>query len=280
MIKNTLKTIALTVLLGTMCSAATLATVNGTKITSEEVYKELMEGTQGSFNELPKEKQEEVHQRLMSEMIMLELIYDDAKKSGVLESKEYKEELENVLKRIKKRLVAKIWEKKQFDEVAISEKELKDYYDEHSQEIVEKPKAHARHILVQTEAKANELISRLTSLSGEKLKTKFIELAIAESVGPSAPKGGDLGFFPEGQMVPEFNDAAFKMEVGTITTSPVQSQFGYHIIYLEEKKEGRKLSYEEVKGFIEQQVKVEKFKAVMNDKMKSLKESAKITYGE
>ena len=81
-------------------------------------------------------------------------------------------------------------------------------------------------------------------------------------------------------MVPAFNDAAFAMKQGTITTTPVKSQFGYHIIYLEDKKEGKKLGYDEVKNFIEQRLKMDAFKAHMEKKMEALKKEAKITFAK
>ena len=87
-------------------------------------------------------------------------------------------------------------------------------------------------------------------------------MAKANSTGPSAPKGGDLGTFTQGQMVPAFDKAVFGMDVGTITTTPVKSEFGYHIIYLKEKKSARTLSLDEVKSFIEQRLKMDKFKTV------------------
>ena len=278
--KATRKILALTTLLGSMAAAATVATVNGKAITSDEVNKVLMEGTQGRFDSLPKDKQDELRTRIIDGMITQELVYADAIKDGVLETQEYKEELAAVLERLKMQLAAKVWEQQQFDKVLVSEKETRAYYDQNAEEFLEKEKVHARHILVKTETKANELIAELKKYSGGALQGKFVELAKKESTGPSGPKGGDLGYFPQGQMVPEFNDAVFSMSVGTITTSPVKSQFGYHIIFLEDKKSGKKLSFDEVKGFIDQRLRIDKFKTVMDAKMTSLKENAKITYGE
>ena len=76
-------------------------------------------------------------------------------------------------------------------------------------------------------------------------------------------------------MVPEFNEKVFSMKVGTIS-KPVKTQFGYHVIYLEEKNKAKNLSFKEVKAFIEQRLKMEKFKESMKDKMKSLQAKAKI----
>lgn len=276
---TTLKALALTALIGSMAYAATVVTVNGKAISDEEINRVLMEGTQGRFDQLPKEKQDELRKRITDGLVTQELVYQDAKKNGVLKSKEYQDERAAMMQRIDRQLAAKVWEKQQFDKVTVSDKEVKAYFDNNPQEFVEKEKVHARHILVKTESKAKELIDQLKTLKGDALKKKFIELAKTESTGPSGPKGGDLGFFPQGQMVPAFNDVVFKMDVGTISMTPVKSQFGYHVIYLEEKKPGKQLTFDEVKSFIDQRLKIEKFKKDMEVKMKSLKDAAKITSG-
>lgn len=278
--KLALKLLVSTALLSSMAAAAVVATVNGTKITTDEVNQVLMEGTQGRFNTLPKPKQDELRQRIIEGMIAQELVYADAKKSGVLQSKEYKAELKEVMKRVEKQLASKVWEKQQFDKIKLSDKEIRAYYDSHTNEFVEKEKVHARHILVKSEDEAKKIIASLKGKSGEALKAAFIENAKKFSTGPSGPKGGDLGSFPRGQMVPEFNDKVFTMKVGTITDEPVKTQFGYHIIYLEDKVNGRELGFNDVKTFIEQKLKMEKFKAAMEKKMQSIKAKAKITYGK
>ncbi len=278
--KFALTAFAAATLISVSATAGVLATVNGKAITTEEVNAVLMEGTQGRFQTLPKEKQDELLKRVVDGMITQELVYSDAQKTGVLDTQEFKDERKVLLKRIDKQLAAKIWEKQQFDKIVVPEKELKAYYDSHTEEFVEKEKVHARHILVKTDTEANAIEKKLQGLKGDALKTKFIELAKSESTGPSGPKGGDLGSFAQGQMVPEFNEAVFKMKVGTITDTPVKTQFGYHIIYLEEKKEGKKMSYDEVKTFIEQRIKTEEFRTLIEEKMKTLKDAAKITFGQ
>ena len=262
-------------------SAETIATVDGYNISTEEVNAVLMEGTQGRFNTLPADKQLELRNRVVDGMIQQELIYKDAVKSGVLNSATYKEERAKVLERIEKQLAAKVWEKEQFEKIKLADGEVKKYYDSHASEFIDKEQVHARHILLKDKDKATAITNTLVMLTApDKLKEKFIEIAKKESTGPSGPKGGDLGFFPQGQMVPEFNDAVFAMKVGTITPTPVKTQFGYHIIFLEEKKVGKKQSFADVKGFIEQRLKMEKFKTVMEAKMKSLQDGAKITFAK
>jgi parvulin-like peptidyl-prolyl isomerase len=264
----------------TSASAAVLATVNGDEITSDEVNKVLMEGTQGRFDTLPADKQNELRQRIIEGMIAQELVYDDAQRTGVLDTKEYKQELEALVSRLKVQLAAKVWEQQQFEAIKVDAKEVKAYYDANPDEFVDKEKIRARHILVKSEAEAQAIIKGLKGLSGDKLRNEFIAQAKSKSTGPSAAKGGDLGYFPRGQMVPSFNDAAFAMKEGTISSAPVQSQFGFHVIYIEDKKPAKKLGFDEVKNFIEQRLKMDKFKATMEKKMSNLREKAKIIYAK
>ncbi len=271
------KTLVSTLLLTcTLASAQTLVTVNGTQITQEEVDSALMNATQGRFNEVPAEKQAEFRKQVLQQLIAKELVYQDAVKTKVLESKEFKNEFEKVQENIKKELAVQVWQKRELDKVNVADKELKEYYDKNKEEFNEKESVRARHILVKTETEAMGIINDLKSLSADALKSKFIELAKTKSTGPSGPKGGDLGYFAQGQMVPEFNDKVFSMKVGTITKKPVKTQFGYHVIYLEDKKPTTTRSFTEVKSYIEQRLKMEKFKTVMNDKMQELEKKASI----
>lgn len=261
---------------GTFASAQTLVSVNGHEITQEEVDAELMNATQGRFNQVPADKQVEFRQQVLQQLIGKELIYGDAKKTGVLTSAEYKEEYKKLEERMKKELAIQVWQKKLLDQLKVSDKELKDYYDKNKEEFNEKESVRARHILVKTKEEAKAIIAELKPLSGEKLLSKFIDLAQTKSTGPSGPKGGDLGYFAQGQMVPAFNDKAFSMKVGTITTEPVETQFGFHVIYLEDKKSASTRKFDEVKTFIEQRLKMEKFKSAMKNKMDELQKQATI----
>ncbi len=271
-------TILLTTLLltGAMASAETLASVNGKPITQEEVDQELMQATQGRFNQVPADRQKAFRQQVLKQLISKELIYGDAKKTGITKSAEYKAEYKKLEQRMKKELAVQVWQKKLLNDIKISNKELKKYYNKNIDEFKEKESVHARHILVKTEDKAKKIIAQLKSLSGNKLKEKLIELAKKESTGPSGSNGGDLGYFSKGQMVPAFNDKVFSMKKGTVTKEPVKTQFGYHIIYLEDKKPSMTKSFNEVKVFIEQRLKMEKFKEVMKKKMDELRKKATI----
>jgi len=188
----------------TLSSAQTLVTVNGSAITQEDVDSALMNATQGRFNQVPPEKQAEFRQQVLKQLIGTELVYGDAKKTGVLNSKEFKDEYAKVQERVKKQLAIQVWQKQQLDKVKISDKELKSYYNKNKEEFNEKESVHARHILVKDEDEAKKIITELKSLSGNALKDRFIALAKSKSTGPSGPKGGDLGYFAQGQMVPAF----------------------------------------------------------------------------
>ncbi|HIC43156.1 MAG TPA: peptidylprolyl isomerase [Sulfurimonas sp.] len=258
--------------------AGTIATVNDKNITDVEVQEVLMQGTQGRFNQLPPEKKIELSQKVIEGLISQELVYADAKKTGVLNSAEYKAELAKVLERVKVQLASKVWEKRQFEKVKVSEKEIKAYYKNHPEEFSEKLKVRASHILVKTQVEAESVTKELKGLKDGALNAKFAELAKAKSTGPSGPKGGDLGYFGQGQMVPAFNDTVFKMKKGELTKNAVKTQFGYHVILVTDKQEAKNLPYKEVKGFIEQKLKVEIFKERMQSKMLELKKKATITF--
>ena len=258
--------------------AGTIATVNGKNITEAEVQEVLMQGTQGRYNQLPPEKQAELSQKVIDGLISQELVFADAKKMGVMQSAEYKAELDKVLERVKVQLASKVWEKRQFEKVKVEEKEVKAYYKSHPEEFSEKPKVRASHILLKTQTEAEAVTKELKDLKDGALNAKFAELAKAKSTGPSGPKGGDLGYFGQGQMVPAFNDAVFGMKKGQLTKNPIKTQFGYHVILVTDKQEAKNLPYAEVKGFIEQKLKVEIFKEQMQAKMAELKKTAKITF--
>lgn len=274
--KLTTKILSSLLIVSSVASAQTLVSVNGQAITQEEVDSELMNATQGRFNQVPADKQAEFRQQVLQQLIGKELIYGDAKKTGVLTSSEYKAEYKKLEERMKKELAIQVWQKKLLDQLKVADSELKDYYNKNKEEFNEKESVRARHILVKTEDEAKTIIAELKPLSGEKLLSKFIDLAKEKSTGPSGPKGGDLGYFAQGQMVPAFNDKVFSMKEGTITTAPVETQFGFHVIYLEDKKSATTRKFEEVKSFIEQRLKMEKFKTVMKDKMDQLQKKATI----
>lgn len=259
-----------------LANAQTLVTVNGTAITSEDVEKELMVATQGRAGQIPADKQGEFRQQVLEQLIARELVYDDAKKSGILESVEYKARYDEVMERIQKEVALQIWQKREIDKIKISQKDLKDYYDKNKVEFAEEESVNARHILVADEAAAKSLIAELKPLKGDELKNKFMELAKAKSTCASASDGGNLGYFTKEQMVSEFSNKSFGMKKGEMTLEPVKSQFGYHIIYVEDKKPKSTISFDDAKVMIEQRLKMDKAKDIIFSKMSELEKKATI----
>ena len=273
--KNSQKVLSAFLLTASILSAQTLVTVNGTKITQSDVDTALMKATQGRFfNEVPPEKQAGFKIEVLNQLVARELVYGDAKKTGVLKSKEFKTEYNKIVEQIKKDIAVQVWKVKQLEKIKVTDRDVKKYFNDNKGEFREKESVRARHILVKTKEEADKLLKQL-NLKGKALKEKFIELAKEKSVGPTGPKGGDLGYFGKGQMVPEFNDKVFSMKVGTVS-SPVKTQFGHHIIYLEDKKEAKNLALSDVKEYIRGRLKVEKLNETMPSIMKKLQDKAKI----
>jgi len=157
-------------------------------------------------------------------------------------------------------------------QVSISDEDLLEYYNENKESLLEPEQIHARHILVETEEEANNLLLQL-----KEGLTDFSELAKEKSIGPSAPSGGDLGFFTRGQMVKEFEDAAFSLEPGEIS-DVVQTQFGYHIIKCEEKKEEYSPTFEEAKERISNTLIYQRENEAISALISKLREEAVIVY--
>src|SRR6201996_3334980 len=127
---------------------------------------------------------------------------------------------------------------------ATTDEAMKKVYDEAAKQIAGEQEVHARHILAETEDEAKAIKAELAK------GADFAELAKKKSKDPGASDGGDLGFFTKDQMVPEFSAVAFSLEPGKIS-DPVKSQFGWHVIKVEEKRNRKPPEFDQVKGQIE-----------------------------
>jgi parvulin-like peptidyl-prolyl isomerase len=163
---------------------------------------------------------------------------------------------------------------KEFKNVSVSDKDAKDFYNKNKEKFKVPATLEARHILTKTENEAKAIIKDLDKAKDK--KATFVELAKSKSVGPSGPKGGYLGKFTENQMVPEFSKAAKALNKGKYSATPVKTQFGYHVIYLEDKKPASDLAYDKVKEKIKQMVVQGKFQEHIQSKVDALKSKAKI----
>lgn len=127
---------------------------------------------------------------------------------------------------------------------AASDEAMRKLYDEAIKQIGNEQEVRARHILVESEGEAKAVIAEL------KKGADFAELAKTKSKDPGSAEGGDLGYFTKDQMVPEFAEAAFKLEKGQLS-DPVKSQFGWHVIRVEDKRNRQPPSFEQVKDQLE-----------------------------
>ena len=129
-----------------------------------------------------------------------------------------------------------------------TEADAKKYFEQNKAEFATPESIKLHHILVENEKDAKDILARLKK--GE----KFADLAGKVSICPSKANGGDLGWMPKGSLVPEIEDVAFKMNKGQID-GPIKSKFGYHILYLEDKKPAEEASFDQVKDYIIEQLK-------------------------
>jgi peptidyl-prolyl cis-trans isomerase C len=148
---------------------------------------------------------------------------------------------------------------------ATTDDSMKKVYEEASKQITGEQEVHARHILVESEDEAKAVKEELNK------GADFAELAKKKSKDPGASDGGDLGFFTKDQMVPEFSAVAFVLEPGKVS-DPVKSQFGWHIIKVEEKRSRQAPAFDQVKGQIETYV----TRKAQADYVAKLREAAKV----
>ena len=261
--------LALSIIASSALASDILITVNGKNITKQDAQTFVTaQAPQANFEQLKPEEKKMITDRLVEKQLFTEL----AAKEGIDKKPEFKRNMD----KIKDELLVNMWMKEQMDNAVVSDSEAKEFYEKNKDKFVGKAKMHARHILVETKKAAEEIIDMLKSLKGEALKNKFMELAKTKSTGPSGPKGGDLGTFTKGQMVPEFSKAAWALNNGEITTEPVKTQFGYHVIYLETKSDAQPTPYESVKDKIITSLKQQRFSAKIVEIAKELKSKAKI----
>lgn len=286
--------------------------VDGTPIRVIDV-RELFTGRYGSqFENMPPEQraliEPQLQQMVVNDLVQRTLMSNAATKEGL---KAEEADIEEALEMIKTRIpegetlesftkaagisvdrirdqiatetkLRKLYEKVTADVAAPAEAEVKKYFEEHPAEFEQEASIDAAHILIATnestdpavlaskEKIAKELREEIVSKKGE----NFAEMAKLHSDCPSKLQGGDLGEFQKGQMVPEFEKAAFAQEIGVIG-DVVKTDFGYHIIKVNDRKEAKTLTYDEVKeklsGNLFEQAKGEKMQAYVADLQKNAK---------
>lgn len=243
--------------------AKVLAEVNGVAVTSEDFDREvkaLPEYIRG-MAETPQGRKE-----MIDTLVMRELILQQAAKDGIEKSKDVEEKIAELKKRI---IVDTYLKKKVESEAKIADDELKKFYDQNLDKFKAGEQVKASHILVKTEQEAKDLLAQL------KGGAKFEELAKTKSVDSSAPKGGDLGWFGKGNMVPAFEKAAFELKEGQLS-GIVKSEFGFHIIKLTGKRAAGTTPFEEAKEKIKAALLPAKQQQVFMKLKEDIKKGAKI----
>ena len=209
-----------------------VATVDGKPIFLSEII--------GMAQRLPEQYRkmslEAVYPSLLTRAIDSKLVTLEGKRSGFSKDPDVKKRLREV----ENQIISEIFLTKTIGS-QVTEEALKKIYSETKSEMASGDQIKARHILLDSEEKAAEIIKKLQA-GGE-----FAGLAAEYSTGPSAASGGDLGWFGEGQMVPEFSKAAFALNPGDIVTKPVKTQFGWHIILVEDRKVSAPPSFDDAK---------------------------------
>jgi peptidyl-prolyl cis-trans isomerase C len=281
-----------------------VALVNGKPIESALYYAEVDKIMKRSAK-IPPERLNRIKDNILKRLVEKELIRQAVQKEGVTvpakeidnEFSDYKkrfrteEQFQNYLKHGKvtvDSIKSRITEKKELEKLlektgklSVTDAEVAEFYKKNERFYQERAGVKARHILVKVgekaaDAEVQKAQDKLKEAQAELAKgTDFGEVAKKFSEGPSAPKGGDLGFFGKGQMVKPFEEAAFKLAVGT-TSEPVRTRFGFHLIKVEEKREARKKTLEEVSSTIQDSLRNKKFFQERRTLLNTLKAGAKI----
>lgn len=234
-----------------------VAIVNGTPIHRSEI--------QIAHRMLPPQYQqlplEVLYPLLLERTVDIKLISEAGRKEKIDQEDEVKRRVEQFEERvIQEAYLNRIIEKQ------ITEDVLRKRYDAFVKENPAKEEVSARHILVQTEAQAKEIIGELGK------GADFAELARDKSIDPAGKQqGGDLGYFSRDEMVPEFSEAAFKLKDGETTAAPVRTQFGWHVIRVEARRT-QSVPYEEVKDKLASDMSQE----IMQSVVAQLRQGAKI----
>ena len=214
-----------------------LASISGVEVKESDLQQIIMR--------YPEDKRayfstEEARKQLLEQFISFELMSRLGAEMKLNETEEYK----NNLKVLEKDLLTQLTINKVLSEVTVTDADALEYYNNNKESFVEQATVSAKHILVEDEEKCAKIREEIQSGA-----CTFEEAAMKYSSCPSKEQGGSLGSFGKGMMVPEFEEAAFVLELGTVS-EPVKTQFGYHLIKVEERTEGKTSEFEDVKSQI------------------------------
>ena len=207
------------------------ATVNSTIISKDDLkqFKELKGNPQ-----VPDDN-------ILEEMIATELLREEAIKAGIADKKDVRFQI----RLQESEILARLLMREKFGSISFTDEELKAAYDKQMSD-GDNREYKARHILLKTEDEAKAVIVALRN-GGD-----FVALAKERSTGPSGPNGGDLGWFQASRMVPPFAEAVKLMAKGDVSVTPVQTDFGFHVIKLDDTRDIEKPTFESKRDEIQQ----------------------------
>ncbi len=235
-------------------SVDAVASVNGKYISKSALNTLEAEITQRSQGrKFPQEQ-------LIEELVRRELLVQDALQKKLDQSADYKERIDVA----SRSLLSQAALQNALKSNPITDADLKAEYDK-EMGASSGMEYKARHILLKDEAEAKKMITKLSA------GKDFAELAKANSTGPSAPQGGDLGWFAEGQMVKEFSAAVIALADGKFTTEPVKTQFGWHVILREEARKQTPPPFDSVKEQIRPSLQQKKIQELLDNLEKQAK---------
>lgn len=234
-----------------------IAKVDGRDITRVDVFRYIKMLPQ-NIQQLPPNA---IYPMAVEQVINTRIVQNKAEDAGLENDPEVLEQLSMA----KQQIIRSVYVQRAVDK-QITDSELKKLYDEQIGKIPAVEEVKAAHILVDSEAKAKDIIAKLKS------GADFAKLAAENSADAgNKNKGGDLGWFAKADMVPEFSEAAFKLAKGAVSETPVKTQFGYHIVKLEDKRERPKPSFAEVKPMLQVEARREKLETMLADWRKTAK---------
>ncbi|MFH0772527.1 MAG: peptidyl-prolyl cis-trans isomerase [Candidatus Omnitrophota bacterium] len=199
-------------------------------------------------------------------MINQKLLYSEALRERVDKDPAIQRQVEDVVKDV---IIREYLKREIEDKVAVSDEDARSYYEANKDKFREPEKIKVSHILVDTEDEAKDVLAKLQG------GADFAVLAKERSKCPSKEKGGSLGFVSHGQTVPEFEEAIFNLQTGQLS-GVVKTQFGYHVIKVDERQPERDLTFEEVKDQLKQTLLAEKRKERFEAMLKSIREKENV----
>jgi peptidyl-prolyl cis-trans isomerase C len=199
--------------------------------------------------------------RIIEQLVNQKLMLLDAARNLYEREPVFKEQLSH----LKDELLVNYAISKVVDGVQVSDADAKAFYDANPEQFVGEETVNASHILVDSEEKALAIKAEIDAGT-----VSFADAAKANSSCPSSEQGGNLGDFGRGQMVPEFDQACFTMEVGTVS-EPVKTQFGYHLILVNSRTEGETMAFDAIKDQLKQKLLADKQQAAYQSKINQLK---------